>query len=211
MEPAMGGAAAKPSLRDALRAATASRHAALDAAVAFDAATITRAEYGRFVTRLCALVIPLETRLHAIDGFRARLPEAEARRKSAALVADLAVLGHGPRPAVLVQIPRIESEGAAWGCSYVLEGATLGGAVLARQMGPALGLAPGRGLSYWTVYGDQVGALWRSYLAALESWAASAPPREHGEAVEAAVATFDAFLQIFHGKPVVGAGGVAHA
>jgi heme oxygenase len=44
----------------------------------------------------------------------------------------------------------------------VLEGATLGGQLIARHVIPLLGLAPDAGAAFFTSYGAEVGARWRS-------------------------------------------------
>ncbi|HEY0711477.1 MAG TPA: biliverdin-producing heme oxygenase [Polyangia bacterium] len=200
MQPAIGGTAPEASMREALRAATSSRHARLDSAVAFTE-DISRATYRGFLIRISQLVVPLEARLHAIESFVARLPAAHQRQKAAALRADLAALGHAAWPPLPARIPVIAGEPAAWGCAYVLEGATLGGTVLARKFGPRLALTPDHGLAYWTFYGEQTSARWRTFLDALEAWAAKAGRSAQNQAVQSAVATFDAFLELFAAEP----------
>jgi heme oxygenase len=71
------------------------------------------------------------------------------------------------------------------GTAYVLEGATLGGAVVVRQLPSAL---PRR---FFTSYGDERGARWRAFRSDVEQL----PLLDAGAAVAAAERTFGLFEQ----------------
>jgi heme oxygenase len=85
----------------------------------------------------------------------------------------------------------------ALGLLYVLEGATLGGQLLRRRLGPALGLTEERGLAFFTAYGAEVGPMWRAFADALARFDAATPagerPAAHAAALDAARAAFVAF------------------
>jgi len=49
---------------------------------------------------------------------------------------------------------------AAFGAVYVVEGATLGGQVISRQVIPALALSPDRGCRFFSGYGAETGERW---------------------------------------------------
>ena len=74
----------------------------------------------------------------------------------------------------------------------MLEGATLGGQIVARQGHDALGIDAVSGGSFHACYGGRTGEMWRSFRAALESYCGADEGRT-GEALEAAAATFEAF------------------
>ena len=82
---------------------------------------------------------------------RAGLPAAQSRldgRRLRALADDLAVLGTAPlqeSPPPLALANRAEAIGAL----YVIEGASLGGRVIARHITDSLDLAPGEGASFY--------------------------------------------------------------
>ncbi len=73
---------------------------------------------------------------------------------------------------------------------YVLEGATLGGQFIARHVERALGLAGGRGYSFFRGYGEDTGRMWRSFR---EELGDRAPALEADEIVASACGTFDRF------------------
>jgi len=79
----------------------------------------------------------------------------------------------------------------------VLEGSTLGGAVLARTLGPRLDFSATHGMAYWNAYGDNVGPRWRTFLTALDMWATSCSHAQRHEIVTTACATFEAFITTF--------------
>ncbi|KQM98209.1 biliverdin-producing heme oxygenase [Sphingomonas sp. Leaf25] len=127
----------------ALRAATAAAHDAVDAAYArFD--LTDRAGYAAFLTAHARILPPVEAALAAcpaLPGFRPRTP---------ALAADLAALGRAMPVPMTVSIPH--DPAAAWGMFYVVEGSRLGGVMLARQVAPGLPhayLAAGHGAGDW--------------------------------------------------------------
>jgi heme oxygenase len=46
---------------------------------------------------------------------------------------------------------------------YVVEGSTLGGRLIARQVERGLGLGSNNGCSYFQCYGEQVGPMWKAF------------------------------------------------
>jgi heme oxygenase len=79
---------------------------------------------------------------------------------------------------------------AGLGWLYVLEGATLGGAVIARHVRRA-GTVPAAALSFHTLYGRSLGARWREYHAAVAAWVGE-DARRADAVVAGALATFAA-------------------
>ena len=110
----------------------------------------------------------------------------QPRLKLHLLVDDLARLGAAqiepgqlPRPSPL----RLESTAGALGSMYVLEGSTLGGKLIARQVAAAIGHIP----SYHDAYGSRTGSMWHSFQAHLESEVSAS---QADTAIMAARATF---------------------
>lgn len=108
------------------------------------------------------------------------------RRKSAILARDLADLGVEPE-GVGVQLPPM-SRGEALGVLYVLEGSTLGGRVIAREM-MAAG-QPTTGLSFFDAYGAATGARWRAFTAVLEAEIERGRPGLQDDVVRGAITGF---------------------
>jgi heme oxygenase len=169
-------------------------HRRVEAAVDIVGRTRTAGEYGALLARLYGFYEPFERRLGAVEGLDDLGLDLAARRKAPLLAADLAGLGYGsgdlaalPRCAGLPG-PRTVAE--AVGCLYVLEGATLGGRFIRRQVERALG-SSGVGSAFFSSYGEDVGRMWAAFGAAAES----AVITEEGRSVARgfAASTFEAF------------------
>lgn len=151
------------ALHARLRAATAAAHEALE-----DALDLLR--------------LPLDAQrfrrvLAGFHGFHRAWEPAIARRLPAALVPrprlplieqDLRALGWGDAElgAIALCAPAAalaDSADSALGSLYVLEGSTLGGRVIMRQVGAAAWCPP-QGLRYFDPYGAETTARWRATL-----------------------------------------------
>lgn len=125
-------AATRPgeTVQQFLRRVTRPWHDAVEAAfAAHDLATVEGLR--AFLVRQAAAVIPLEEALTRA-GIDALIPDWRARRRGAALAADLHALGASLAPPVRpVHLP---SRTHALGGLYVLEGSKLGGRMLARRV-----------------------------------------------------------------------------
>jgi heme oxygenase len=85
---------------------------------------------------------------------------------------------------------RFNSAEAVVGALYVLEGSTLGGQVIARQLAESIGVYPGKGASFFYGHGDDTQAHWKEFLC----FAAEVCSTGSIElACEAAVGMFDDF------------------
>jgi heme oxygenase len=178
-----------------LRQETGALHTQLEKVLPLGAQLLTREHYARFLGVMHAVVPDLEERIANVPGWSSLLPHAEQRRRAALLRCDLEVLGaHVARAPLRCQLPVIDAPACAFGASYVLEGSTLGGVVIARTLGPTLALTPERGLGFLCAYGSQLRERWSEFVAALETWSASASERERDLTVATARATFEAFV-----------------
>ena len=111
------------------------------------------------------------------------------RRKLGLLAADLADLHRGD-PGSLPRcpdVPEVEDTACALGVLYVIEGATLGGALIAAHLRDTD--VPAGALRFFSCYGDQVGRRWRGWRHVTTTWVDADPAR--GDAVvESAAETF---------------------
>ena len=172
-------------VRSLLRQATASAHGRVDAAFTrFDLGQ--RHDYRKFLTAHASVILPLEASAGQA-GAGQILDDWSSRRRTDALLDDLAALGLPPPPLLLLGA----RGGPAWvlGVLYVLEGSRLGAQVLRQRV------LAGPDTECWaaTAYlSHGMGqAFWPSFLAKLE-----ASPYAKGDTspvIEGAHAAFAAF------------------
>ncbi|SFC86774.1 biliverdin-producing heme oxygenase [Massilia yuzhufengensis] len=175
----------------ALRAATATRHEALDSGLPLSAPGASLADYAAHLRMLRDWLAPLQAWLAGFpDG-----PQAHAALppvpRLALIDADLAEPGLPGEPAARPPAvwPLDASAAYRWGAAYVIEGSQLGGAVLyARLAGP---LAP-HPLRYLRGDAGGPGPRWRAFMQALR--AAVRTPEEIADACAGACAAFDVIL-----------------
>ena len=166
-----------PAIVHALRDATRVAHARLDAASPISTPHLTLAAYHELLGRYLAAHRAVET---ALEPWSAALGSIgvtiDERRKVPALLADRAFTGsqlartvdHASL-AIEFSLPSLAS---ALGALYVMEGSTLGGQHLLREllkseMVVRSGLRADAGLAYFTGYGSRTGDMWRQLLRVL--------------------------------------------
>lgn len=172
-----------------LRESTRAQHVRIESAVDLLNADLKLARYERLLAAFYGLYAPLERRLHRVADLDRDL-RLERRHKSPALERDLRALGIRPETVPLCPVlPEIGTSDRAYGCMYVLEGATLGGQIISRHVSRTLGLTPERGCAFFSSYGPEVGAMWREFGRVLRSH----PIRDRGSVIAAARETFECF------------------
>ena len=180
----------------ALRAATATRHAALDAGLPIGAPDASLHDYTAHLVLLRTWLVPLHAWLAGFaDG-----PPFEHATRLARIDADLAEAGHALTTASAGDAwPAAASPAYRWGVHYVIEGSQLGGAVLYERLRERL--AP-HGLRY--LKGDDAGPgpRWRVFMQALRAGVRT--PGEIADACAGACAAFDRILEL-RGDPRTGA------
>lgn len=169
-------------LLQALRAGTADVHTALEARLDAPARAADLTAYGRLLSGFRAVHAPLERALADCTATAVALPDWAARVKTPWLDADLHALGLPVPPDA--EVPRLVGAEDVVGTSYVLEGATLGGAVLLR------GLPDGVPRRFFTSYDERRGAMWHAFRRRVE---ALEPALHTGSVVAAARRAFAAF------------------
>ena len=122
------------------------------------------------------------------------------RRRAHLYAADLQALGAPVDPARPV-LPDVGDTDEALGRMYVLEGATLGGRFIDRQLAtlPAL---TGVRLRAFSPYGDETGAMWHAYRRAARTHTAAGGDAER--VVRAACDTFAALAHWVSRSPLAG-------
>jgi len=149
-----------------LREATRSQHESIEARVDVLRPDLTRAEYRRLLERFYGFYVPLEAALAGAADWERLGFAFHERRKVSHLERDLLCLGLTPTGLRALprcsELPSAAGLPAALGSLYVVEGATLGGQLIARHVKPRLGLADAAGCAFFTSYGADVGRNWRA-------------------------------------------------
>ncbi|PIB55268.1 biliverdin-producing heme oxygenase [Pseudomonas sp. 2995-1] len=193
-----------PSLLEALRTGTALLHVALEKRLPFFSEYLNADWFRRLLQAYHGFYGPMEAALYDCelipDGY-----DTELRVKTPTLLSDLLALGLNdiaindlPR---CTQLPLLDTPAACLGALYVLEGATLGGQVLRREMAQRLDLDADNGGAFLNVYGPETGRRWKDFLDYLGHQPLDAPAKQH--AVDAARSTFRCFEQWLDSQEVL--------
>ncbi|WP_297332568.1 biliverdin-producing heme oxygenase [Flavobacterium sp.] len=157
-----------------LRNTTAKSHEALESLPISKKITdpeVTLPEYKAYLQLMYGVVYDTEALvLHVLETI---MPDIESRRKTTAIAKDLAAIG-----AVLPQtgspLQKAEYTGDtafALGVMYVVEGSSLGGRVIYKNIETSLGLNESNGASYFAGYGGTTGSKWKSFIDVLTGYA----------------------------------------
>lgn len=164
-----------------LRAETHPYHHALEQTEfnqALAAGSVSAAATARFLAKLYGFLRPYEAHLrHHSFGPDWQI---ERRQRAHLIEQDLADATCLPECA---DMPDLRTRPQLLGALYVLEGSTLGGQVITRQLAKA-GIST---RAYFTGYAEHTGPMWKSFCQLL---AAEATPDNETEIVQSAIQTF---------------------
>lgn len=181
-----------PALRDVLRLATAEVHERLHRHPGFaavQAGTIDHAAYAALLIRIYGFYRPFEAAAQ-VDPQRTRWLEIDL----AALGVDVARQEKLAR-CTMFTVPL--SPDYVLGARYVVEGSSLGGRGMARQLDVLLGSDASDGRRFFSGYGSETGVVWRDYLLRLSE--VSGAEQKRARIVAGATATFAIFEQWLDG------------
>ena len=187
------------SLSGQLRERTAPLHGQIEALLRLPGAIRTCPDYKDWLGRFLGLYDPLECSLATFSGWDSLGLSMLSRNHTCCLVDDLVALGTDPRelprasPAVLPDLPTFAH---ALGALYVIEGATLGGRLILRDLEPRIGASIAGATRFFGGRGEAVGPMWQSFRVALEEFE-SFQPRLCADVVVGAERTFRAMLVWF--------------
>ena len=171
-----------------LRAATVQAHAALEVAPIFRrlfADDFAGEELADLLDRMTSIYRPLENRLAESEAART----LAYRHRLPLLLDGLAALGAKPIRRDRA-IPALNGDAECWGALYVIEGSTLGGQVIHRQLTPR---HPPEALAFFLPHGQQAGEKWPRFETELEK--ALVTPNALENAKATAIETFGLFHQ----------------
>jgi heme oxygenase len=156
------------TLLERLKIETRPAHDRIEAAMALDRRTSSRDEYRNLLIRFYGFHSAWERAAGAIAPDRAFF---ESRCKAELLIKDLVALGLGKDE--IIRLPQCDplmplpSSAAVLGSMYVVEGSTLGGAIIAREVERRLGFDVETGCAYFKSYGRDVAVMWKRFGAML--------------------------------------------
>lgn len=185
-----------PSLLETLRTGTGLLHVALEQRLPFFSERLDAQWYRRLLQAYFGFYAPVEAALHDSglipEGF-----DTSLREKTPTLISDLHALGLNDAAISALprwtDLPTFDTPAACLGALYVLEGATLGGQVLRREMAQRLGVDADNGGAFLDVYGAETGRRWKTFLDYLDRQTLDAADKQR--AVIAARSTFSGFEQ----------------
>jgi len=173
-----------------LKEATREQHEQMETTVDIMNRMFSLADYNRLLEKFYRFYSAIEPRIAAVDlgnlGF-----DFDKRRKTALLENDLKNIKGKTDMADWTDLPSVDSPAQAFGCLYVLEGATLGGQVITRHLKQHLGLTPENGGSFFNSYGAEVGAMWKAFAVSVTQFAEEY--NSDDTIIDAAKGTFDSF------------------
>lgn len=184
-----------PNLLSRLRSETGSEHNAVEQSLLLMSEDLTLQLYKRRLEQFYGFYLPVEKQL--LDGHGPIAPwlAVRQRRKAQLLSEDLIALGQPAdhRLPLCTNLPALHSAAECFGSLYVLEGATLGGVIINRYVEKKLGVTQDSGGKFFYGYGEQTGAMWQHFRAAITEF--SLTSSEHDTVVASARATFKTLQQ----------------
>ena len=159
----------------------------------------TPEDYTRLLGRFYGFYLPLDALLADAPGLSSLGIDFVRRHKAPLLHADLTALGCSDAQVrglpLCAELPDLNTLSRALGTLYVVEGATLGGQIIGRQLSQNLDVTAQRGGRFFASYGENVQAMWTSFGASVSAHANTADIEL--SIVESACETFSAFIRWF--------------
>ena len=178
-----------------LKELTGPAHAELDDYLALTG-DITRERYSRILLAFRDAHVAVTTALVPHAGELAELGyDLDVHEKISWLESDLSYLSADTLEpsSASADIPNLA---AAFGAIYVIEGATLGGQVIMRQVIPRLGFPIPSGCRYFQGYGEKTGGKWKATREAITRFSESAD--QGAEVAQTMVSSALATFKLFH-------------
>lgn len=179
-----------------LREVTSEQHRLIEQTIDLPSRLKTLESYAAYLARFYGFYLPVESRLAQVSSLASVVMNFSTRLKTSLLKADLIALGWTGNSIeaidVCSSIPEIEDLPSALGTLYVLEGSTLGGQYVRKQIQNRYQLGPDNGCSFFSCYGHQVREMWTDFCGAMTAFS-----QQHSESdskiISAAMQTFTRF------------------
>ena len=194
-----------PALSAQLRTGTISLHREIELVLGLPGAIRCQNDYVLWLGRYLGIYEPLEHLLAEFPDWDA-LDRARPPNHTARLLDDLIAIGADPSALPRVepaQLPALPTFAFALGASYVLEGATLGGRLILRDLQTRIGAPIANATRFFGGKSNTIGSGWPSFKSALDGFG-DTHPKLQGNVVAGAERTFSAMLAWFAAFRVVG-------
>lgn len=184
-----------PDVMAALKANTARQHQEVERLMPFFDEHLSLGIYRETLVAFLGFYEPVEDELTSISGWQTVGLDPTRRLRANLLRTDLRALGLPesifPSLPRCEDLPELDNCFDGLGCLYVLEGSTLGGQLIARELHRRLGIDQQSGAAFFHSYGADVGSMWKEFCAAVRESVDT--PIKLQSAVTAAKRTFASF------------------
>lgn len=180
-----------------LKEATREQHEGTEQSVSIMDQMFSIDNYKTLLSKFYRFYSSMETELVKLDLKKYGYEFAD-RLKTSKLETDLKNLGIWDEAKMLPafqKTPKVDSPEKAFGCLYVLEGATLGGQIIKRHLKEHLDLTSDNGGSFFNGYGEKTGEMWKEFIQITTDFANSANDDE--TIIQTAKETFDSINECF--------------
>lgn len=184
----------RPLILDQLKQSTHLHHERASQNIHILHAHLSLEEYKAILQKLWGFYYPLEALI--ANGREESFLNFEHRKKIPLLEYDLHVLGDLSVRPICSELPELLNFSQVLGCLYVLEGATLGGQIIARHINKKLGLDQTNGCSYFWSYGAETNDMWHTFCHILAAYATNSTiENQILQAAHSTFAKFNAWLE----------------
>jgi len=121
--------------------------------------------------------------------------DLKEREKTKLLEKDLSYLNYKKNEEIVLFKSSVYSVPFALGIVYVIEGSSLGGRYILKNVEKVSGLNEQKGVSYFTGYGDKTGSYWKGFINLLQEYEAQNNCAD--EIIEGAVYAFESIYNHF--------------
>lgn len=134
--------------------------------------SISKESYALYLNLMLDVTLALEKEIFpVVEPF---VQDVDERKKSEHIKNDLKNIGFERTPRTFLFLNSEENSPAfAMGIMYVVEGSTLGGRFILKNVSEKLNLDETNGASYFSGYGNKTGSFWKNFLANLTDFETS--------------------------------------
>lgn len=185
------------TILEQIKEQTKEKHLSLEKNKKLSLLTDVNLEIGQYIDilkKFYGFFAPLEEKINQFSSIHNFIPDLKDRRKATALLTDIFYLSKNeqkePQIADFKELPDVSTVAEAFGCLYVLEGSTLGGRFIYKNLENTLGLNSEQGASFFYGYGNNTGVKWKIFQSGLSNYMVQ-NPEQSAFAIHAAVITFE--------------------